>query len=86
MTSNGIIVDKVYSDIASGMNSDRIDFNKMLSDCFEGKIDKIYITYKDRFVRFGFDYFVNILNKLGVEIVVINATTEEDFNMNLQMI
>ena len=83
MTSNGIIVDKVYSDIASGMNSDRIDFNKMLSDCFEGKIDKIYITYKDRFVRFGFDYFVNILKKLDVDIVVINATTEEDFNLNL---
>lgn len=83
MTSNGIIVDKVYSDIASGMNSDRIDFNKMLSDCFEGKIDKIYITYKDRFVRFGFDYFVNILKKLDVEIVVINATTEEDFQSEL---
>ena len=83
MTSNGFIVDKIYSDIASGMNSDRNDFNNMISDCFDGKIDKIFITYKDRFIRFGFDYFVNILKKLDVEIVVINATTEEDFQPEL---
>ena len=83
MTSNGFIVDKIYSDIASGMNSDRNDFNNMISDCFDAKIDKIFITYKDRFIRFGFDYFVNILKKLDVEIVVINATTEEDFQSEL---
>lgn len=83
MTSNGFIVDAIYSDIASGMNSNRIEFNKMIKDCIDGKINKIFITYKDRFVRFGFDYFVSILKNFNVEIVVLNATTEEDFQSEL---
>lgn len=83
MTSNGIIVDEIFSDIASGMNSDRIEFNKMLKECIDGKINKIFITYKDRFVRFGFDYFVSILKNFDVEIVFLNATSEEDFQSEL---
>lgn len=83
MTSNGFIVDAIYSDVASGMNSNRIEFNKMIKDCIDGKINKIFITYKDRFVRFGFDYFVSILKNFNVEIVVLNATTEEDFQSEL---
>lgn len=83
MTSNGIIIDDVYSDIASGMNSNRKQFNLLLDECIEGKISKIYISYKDRFVRFGFDYFVKFLDKFDVEIVIVNSTKEEDFQTEI---
>lgn len=36
------------------------------------KIDKIYITYKDRFIRFGYDWFENLCEKYGTEIIVLN--------------
>lgn len=36
------------------------------------KIDKIYITYKDRFIRFGYDWFENLCEKHGTEIIVLN--------------
>jgi putative resolvase len=83
MAANGVKIDAEYSDIASGMNENRKDFNKLIDECLEGNISKIYVTYKDRFVRFGFGYFERILNNAGVIIEVINATKEEDFQQEL---
>lgn len=37
----------------------------------ENKIKTIFITHKDRFVRFGFDWFERFCNKFNVEIVVV---------------
>lgn len=83
MTANGIIVDKEYSDIASGMNESRKGFTNLLKDCSNGNINTVYITYKDRLVRFGFNTIENLLKLYNVNIVVINATKEEDFQQEL---
>ena len=83
MVSSGIIVDDVYTDIASGMNSERKMFNKLLEDCIKGDIDTIYISYKDRFVRFGFEYFLKFLDNFDVTIEILNSTKEEDFQTEL---
>lgn len=81
--SNGIILDEIYSDIASGMNEDRKQFNKMLDEVIDGKIKKIYITFKDRFSRFGFSYFQKMLKKFDCEIIEINGTSETTFENEL---
>lgn len=83
LVSNGISVDQEYSDIASGMNEKRIGFISLLEDCSKGNIDSVYITYKDRLVRFGFGTIENLLKIFGVKIVVVNATKEEDFQQEL---
>ena len=83
MVSKGIKVDEEFTDIASGMNEDRKNFNKLLKECLEGSIDTIFITYKDRLTRFGFGYFESILKELGTNIEVVNATKEEDFQQEL---
>lgn len=83
MVSKGIKVDEEFIDIASGMNEDRKDFNKLLKLCLEGSVDTIFITYKDRLTRFGFGYFESILKELGTNIEVVNATKEEDFQQEL---
>ena len=36
------------------------------------QIKVIYITYKDIFVRFGYDWFENLCKKHNTEIVVLN--------------
>jgi predicted site-specific integrase-resolvase len=61
MLAKGIKPEIIFEEIASGMNEDRKEFNKLLKLVFENKIDTIYISYKDRLTRFGFDYFVNLL-------------------------
>lgn len=68
----GLIVDEVISDIGSGLNYNRKRWNKLLDEVTEGKISKIIIAHKDRFIRFGFEWFERFLNKQGVEILVVN--------------
>ena len=83
--SNGVKIDKVYKDIASGMNENRKEFNLMLREIFTGNVDKVFISYKDRLTRFGFDYFKNIFSEFGVEIVVLDELeeTNSDFQKEL---
>ena len=38
----------------------------------QDKIDTIYVTYKDRFIRFGFEWFERLCNMHDTKIVVLN--------------
>lgn len=79
--ANGVKVDKVYKDIASGMNFDRKQFRSMLEDVLNYRISIIYITYKDRFSRISFDMFERLFLEYNCKIIVINkteSTAEED--------
>lgn len=44
----------------------------MLEQVEDREIDRIYVTYKDRFVRFGFDWFNDFCERHGTKIVVLN--------------
>ena len=82
--SNGIIIDKVFAEIASGMNEDRNELNKLLKLIVNGEIDKIFITYKDRLTRFGFGYIENICKLFNVEIIILNnIISQESFENEL---
>ena len=76
MLSNGIGIDEIYSDIASGLNEKRIGFNHLLESVFKKEIDTVYITFKDRLSRFGFDYFTTIFAYFGTKIVVLDQKEE----------
>lgn len=76
MISKGIEVDDVYSDIASGLNEKRVNFNRLLEQVFKKEIDTVYITFKDRLSRFGFDYFTTIFSYFGTKIVVLDNKEE----------
>ena len=79
---NSIPISNIYSDIGSGLNYNRKAFNKLIEDAFSGKIGKVYISYKDRFVRFGYDWICSLLKKYcNVDIININdiiTSPEED--------
>ncbi len=42
---------------------------------YSEKKQKILISYKDRFVRFGYEWFDNFLKSKGSEIIVVNNQT-----------
>lgn len=77
VNAKGEILDEVISDIGSGLNYNRKNWNKLLLDYVaRGLVSKIYITYKDRFVRFGFDWFERFCNYYNCKIIVVkNETT-----------
>ena len=81
--SKGIIPDKIITDIASGMNENRSGLKELISLVKEYKVDKIYISYKDRLTRFGFDYFKYLFSLFNTEIIIVNLTKEEDFQQEL---
>ena len=83
----GIPIGNIYSDIGSGLNYKRKNWNKLIDDCFNGNINKIYIAHKDRFVRFGFDWISELLKKYtGVDVISIDdviSSPEEDIIQDL---
>lgn len=73
VNTKGEILDAVIEDIGSGLNYNRKNWNDLLLNQIpKGEIKKIYITYKDRFVRFGFDWFERFCNHYDCKIIVIN--------------
>ena len=70
--SRGIIVNEVLGDIGSGFNYNRKKWNKLIDDCVSGLVKTILIAHKDRFIRFGYDWFERFLKSNGVEIILVN--------------
>jgi len=72
--ARGIAINKVYKEIASGMNDKRIQLWKML----DSNPTLIIIEHKDRLTRFGFKYIEDLLKKQGCEILVMNRDKESE--------
>lgn len=75
--ANGLQVDKVIKEIASGMNDSRPKLVNML----ENKPTHIIIENKDRLTRFGFNYLELLLKQMGCEILVINKDEEDEHDL-----
>ncbi len=75
--SSGIVVNKIYKEIASGMNDNRREFWKMI----ESNPTKIIIENKDRLTRFGFNYLERLLLKNNCEIIVMNRNEENETDL-----
>jgi putative resolvase len=70
--AKGIIVDLVLDEIGSGLNYNRKKWNELVTMCQKGEIKQIFIVHKDRFIRFGYNWFEDFLKSFGVEIIVVN--------------
>ena len=84
--SHGVILDEIYTDIDNGLNYKRQNWNKLLKQVEANEIDKIYITYKDRFIRFGYEWFEEFCTLHGTEIIVLNqkqTSPEEELTEDL---
>ena len=70
--AKGLIVDEIIEDLGSGLNYNRKKWNKLIDESINGQVSKIIITHKDRFIRFGYDWFERFFLNLGVEIILVN--------------
>jgi len=69
--ASGIIVDQCMEEYGSGMNYNRKKWNELLNSVMEGKIKTIVISNKDRFIRFGFDWFERFCEKYNTSIIIV---------------
>ena len=68
---------KVFSEVGSGLNDNRTELKKLLDMVMNDEIDRVFILYKDRLTRFGFNYLEQICNKFGTKIIVISEEIQE---------
>ena len=74
--SSGSQIDKIYKDVASGLNFDRKEFQSLLSDVIQYKVKTVFITNKDRFSRVSFNMWKELFSYFNCEIVVLNDIKE----------
>ena len=73
--SKGIIVNQCIEDFGSGLNYNRKKWNKLLEEVMENKIKTIIISNKDRFIRFGYNWFEKFCEKFNTKIIIVNNET-----------
>jgi putative resolvase len=73
----GLEINKVYKEIASGMNDKRTKLMKLL----DTKPTHIIVEHKDRLTRFGFNYLEKLLNQQGCQILVLNRDNEDETDL-----
>ena len=74
--SRGLKLDKQFSDIKSGMSSDRKEFQEVLRMIIQGEVELLVIENKDRLVRFGYEILEQIFRYFGCKILVLNDILE----------
>lgn len=77
-----IKIDKIFQETASGIDFERKEFSKLINEVINGKINNIYITYKDRISRLSFITLESMFKKFGTNIIPIHnkdhGNIEED--------
>lgn len=71
--SRGYKINKIFKEVASGMNDNRTQFWKMM----DSNPTKIIIENKDRLTRFGYNYIERLGKKLNIEIIIMNPVIDD---------
>lgn len=78
--SNGFNILKIYKEIASGMNDNRRELNKLFDE-LPNKNFTIIIENKDRLTRFGFNYIKRFVEQMGSKINIININDDDQVDL-----
>jgi putative resolvase len=70
---HSVQVDEWLSDIGSGLNYKRKQFNRLMELVELGQVRRIVIAHKDRLVRFGYGYCEAFCQRHHTEIMVMNG-------------
>jgi len=67
----------VLKDVGSGLNDKRVQFKKLIEKVMNNEVNRIYVTYKDRLTRFGFNSLEYMFSFKDVAIVVLKDKGSE---------
>jgi len=68
---------KIISDIGSGINYSKAGLKELIKLISLNQIDKIYVLYKDRLVRFGFELIEEFAKLHSTNIEIVNQTEDK---------
>lgn len=73
----------VLKETGSGLNSKRKKIQQLIRMIMNNEVNRIFVTYKERLTRFGFEYIETICNMKDVEIVVLQDKEEKTIEQEL---
>lgn len=71
---HGLYVKYIIKDCGSGLNDNRVGFNRLTDLVVQGKVSKVIIEHKDRLTRFQFNFIKKLFTSYGCEVVILNGT------------
>lgn len=81
---NGYEVIGVFEEVASGINENRRQLNRLLQKVASGSVDIVLAEYKDRIARFGYSYIETFCKSHQTEIHLIE--NQEQRSLNEEMV
>ena len=72
----------MIEDLGSGLNFKKKGLNKLIGMIIRKEIDTLYLTHKDRLLRFGSELIVSIAAQFGTKVIFIYQK-EESFETTL---
>lgn len=67
---------KLIQSIGSGINYKNPNLHELIRMVINNEVDTVYVLYKDRLVRFGFELLEFLFREFGVSIEVVNPQFE----------
>ena len=67
----------IKKDIGSGLNDNRKNLKSLLDLIQNNKVDRLFINYKDRLTRFGFNYIKQICDFHKVDIIIVSDVKDK---------
>lgn len=67
----------ILQEVGSGLNDNRKQIQKLLVLVLQGKVNRIFINYRDRLTRFGFHYLETVCKEMDVEIHIVSDETTD---------
>ena len=67
----------ILKEVGSGLNDNRKQIQKLIKMVMEDKVNRIFVNYKDRLTRFGYQYLEAVFKSKGVEIIAVSEEINE---------
>jgi putative resolvase len=64
---------ELINDLGSGLNFKKKGLKRLMDLIIHSKIDTIYLTHKDRLLRFGSELVINIAKQFGTKVEILNT-------------
>lgn len=68
----------ILAEVGSGLNEKRKKLHQLLDMVLQDKVDRIFVTSRDRLTRFGFHYLEKVWSYHNVKIIVVKEASKRE--------
>uniref|UniRef100_UPI0018E9219B recombinase family protein n=1 Tax=Halovibrio salipaludis TaxID=2032626 RepID=UPI0018E9219B len=77
------VCDGVIEDLGSGLNCKKPGLRRLLTAILNHEVSTLYLTHKDRLVRFGHELIFQICRWAGTDVVILDDDQNVSFEQEL---